>query len=99
MLLQSPTGFKTPIIYNESHHLPCHATSLALQNETWALEDCRNNQGPVLNPRLVFAASWSGLLLLTVLQMSKVAPSFFEKQMYPTYATKPSLVIFAERKE
>lgn len=65
----------------KSHYLqrnplfPCHATSLADQNETWALEDCRNDQGSVLNPKLVCAAGWYRLLLLTVLQISMVALS------------------------
>lgn len=78
-LLLSYMGFKNPIIYNEIHHFPCHATSLADQNETWALEDCRNDLGPALNPKPVYAASWYGLLLLTVLQISMVTPSFSEE--------------------
>lgn len=57
--------------------LSCHL--FTDQNETWALEDCQNDQGPVLNPRLVDAAGWYGLLLLTVLQMNMVTPSFFEE--------------------
>lgn len=79
MFLLSHMGFLNPIIYNEIQRFTCPATSLADQNETWALEDCRNDQGPVLNPELVYGASWYGLLLLTELQISMVAPSFFKE--------------------
>ncbi|PKU45551.1 hypothetical protein llap_4125 [Limosa lapponica baueri] len=33
---------------------------IADQNETWALEDCGNDQGPVLNPKVVCAATGTG---------------------------------------
>lgn len=55
-LLWSHMGFLNPIIYNEIPRIPCHAISLAGQNETYSLEDCRNDQCPVLSPRLVSAA-------------------------------------------
>lgn len=77
-LSRSHMGFSNPIIYNEIPHLPCHVISLGGQNETWALEDCRNDQGPVLSPRLVSAASWD-VLLLTVLQISVVTGSLSEE--------------------
>lgn len=65
------------IQWNPSSSLSCHL--FRWKNETWALEDCRNDQGPVLSPRLVSAASWDVLLLLTVLQISVVTRSLFEE--------------------
>lgn len=82
--------------WNPPSSLSCHLFSW---NETQALEDCRNDNAQSWDPGWCLLLAGTGCCCWLYFRLVWLPRLSLKKQMDPTYATKPSLVIFADRKE